>query len=172
MEIGKIYSLDVNEQKIISLVSEMRQLNKEKTGWNGSGRVAEKGGVDLNILGFGAEYIYCREKNLFPDFEIKNTSKKQKTDDYDATWMGMTVDVKTARKQYPLMVPEYNKCDVDIFAFFVCEKYPNYEFKGYATNEMMFQKSNLRQTRVMAYCLEQKELLNENEIKKQTINYI
>ena len=172
MVVGKTYSLDANEQKIISLVSEMRQSNKEKTGWDGSGRVAQNGGVDLNVLGFGAEYIFCREKNLFPDFEIKNTSKRQKTDDYDAKWMDMTVDVKTARKQYPLMVPEYNKCDVDLFAFFVCIKYPNYEFKGYATNEMIFQENNLKQTRVMAYCLEQNELLNEYEIKKQTINYI
>ena len=62
------------------------------------------------------------------------------------------------------MVPEYNKCDVDIFAFFICEKYPNYQFKGYATNEMIFQEKNLKQTRVMAYCLEQKQLLSEDEL--------
>lgn len=164
MEINKIYKLDKYEQQIISLIAQMRQSNKEKTGWDGSGRVAQIGGVNLNVLGFGAEYIFCREKNCFPDFEIKNTSKRQKTDDYDANWSGFTVDVKTSKKQNPLMVPEYNKCDVDIFAFFICEKYPNYQFKGYATNEMIFQEKNLKQTRVMAYCLEQKQLLSEDEL--------
>tara|TARA_R110002126_G_scaffold169154_4_gene317701 strand:+ start:3987 stop:4502 length:516 start_codon:yes stop_codon:yes gene_type:complete len=164
LQINEIYTLDIHEQKIVELVAEMRQSNKEKTGWDGSGRVAEFGGVNLNVFGFGAEYIFCREKNTFPDFEIKNTSKRQKTDDYDCNWLSMSVDVKTSQKQFPLMVPKFNKCDVDLFAFFVCEKYPNYQFKGYATNEMLFQDSNLRQTRVMAYCLDQNKLVNEDEL--------
>ena len=74
LQINEIYTLDIHEQKIVELVAEMRQSNKEKTGWDGAGRVAEFGGVNLNVFGFGAEYIFCREKNTFPDFEIKNTN--------------------------------------------------------------------------------------------------
>jgi len=105
LQTNEIYTLDIHEQKIVELVAEMRQSNKEKTGWDGAGRVAEFGGVNLNVFGFGAEYIFCREKNTFPDFEIKNTSKRQKTDDYDCNWLSMSVDVKTSQKQFPLMVP-------------------------------------------------------------------
>ena len=34
LQINEIYTLDIHEQKIVELVAEMRQSNKEKTGWD------------------------------------------------------------------------------------------------------------------------------------------
>ena len=79
MKIGNVYILDKTEQEIVELVASQRQNNKVKTGWDGKGTVNEKSGVDLNIVGFGAEFIFCRELNLYPDFKIHNTSKSNGT---------------------------------------------------------------------------------------------
>ena len=162
---GDIYVLDKFEMKIVELSANQRHNNKIDTGWDGSKTVNKKSEVDLNIIGFGGEFIFCREFNLYPDFKIHNTSKVLKTDDFDATWKGHSVDVKCNRKKiHPLMVPEYAKGDCKIFVLFSVD-YPKYTFKGFALNEMLFKKENLRQTRVMAYVLEKKELLNLNELK-------
>ena len=45
LQINETYTLDIHEQKIVELVAEMRQSNKEKTGWDGSGRVAKSENV-------------------------------------------------------------------------------------------------------------------------------
>ena len=71
---NQIFTLDKLEQKIVYTIANERQTNKEKTGWNGYRTVAEKNDVNLNLVGFGAEFIFCRELNLFPDFTILNTS--------------------------------------------------------------------------------------------------
>ena len=57
LQINEIYTLDIHEQKIVELVAEMRQSNKEKTGWDGSGRVAEFGGVDLNVFIYSVLFL-------------------------------------------------------------------------------------------------------------------
>ena len=145
---------------MVELVAFLRQENKEKTGWNGKGTVSTQDRYELNRNGFGAEFLFCRENNLHPDFLISNTSKIKGTDNYDAILNEKTIDVKSSNKNHPLMIPQYLKSNVDYFAYFLC-KYPEYKFMGFATNEMIFKEENLRQTRVMAYVLEQKELLDK-----------
>jgi len=157
---NKIYKLRTEEQKIVELVAFLRQENKEKTGWNGKGTVSSNDPYEQNRNGFGAEFLFCRENNLCPDFIIGNTSKFKGTDNYDAILNGKTIDVKSSNKNHPLMIPDYLKSNVDYFAYFLC-KYPQYKFMGYATNEMIFREENLRQTRVMAYVLEHQGLLNK-----------
>lgn len=159
MKIGKIYTLNKAEQQIVELIGNLRHSNKIKTGWDGFRVVNEKSDLNLNICGFGGEFIFCREKNLFPDFTIGNTSKVLKTDNYDAIWKGKTIDVKVNRNhKNPFMIPEYAKTDCELFALFSCI-YPRYRFEGFATNEMIFKKENLRQTRVMAYVLDKENLI-------------
>lgn len=159
MKIGQIYTLNETEQQIVELIGNLRHSNKIKTGWDGFKVVNEKSDLDLNICGFGGEFIFCREKNLFPDFTIGNTSKVLKTDTYDAIWNGKTVDVKVNRNhKNPFMIPQYAKTDCELFALFSCI-YPRYRFEGFATNEMIFKKENLRQTRVMAYVLNKENLI-------------
>ena len=156
----KIYRLKNEEQKVVDLIACLRQANKEDTGWDGRGTVSTNDPFEQNRNGFGAEFLFCREYNLHPDFSIGNTSKFKGTDNYDAILNGKTIDVKSSNKNHPLMIPHYLKSNVDLFAYFLC-KYPEYKFMGFATNEMIFKEENLRQTRVMAYVLEQKELLNK-----------
>jgi hypothetical protein len=161
--INKVYKLDKYEQAIVKLSAEQRHNNKIKTGWDGLKTVNKKSMIELNISGFGGEFIFCREKNLYPDFKIHNTSKKLKTDNYDATWLGQSVDVKVNRKDHPLMIPEYANTDCKIFALFTCN-YPSYTFEGYCLNSIIFQKKNLKMTRVKAYVIEKNLLLTEKEM--------
>ena len=50
---------------------------------------------------------------------------------------------------------------VIVICFFLfSSKFPKYRFEGYATNEMIFKKENLRMTRVMAYVLDKIKLLD------------
>lgn len=163
MIIGKTYKLDNHEQDIVYLAAEQRHNNKVKTGWDGHKTVNKKSFIELNITGFGGEFIFCREKNLYPDFKIHNTSKKLKTDSYDACWLGRSVDIKVNRKDHPLMIPEYANTDCEIFALFTCN-YPNYTFEGYSLNSIIFQNKNLKMTRVKAYVLEKNLLLTEKEM--------
>tara|TARA_A100001201_G_scaffold37890_2_gene39796 strand:+ start:13765 stop:14268 length:504 start_codon:yes stop_codon:yes gene_type:complete len=161
---NQIFTLDKLEQKIVYTIANERQINKEKTGWNGYRTVAKKNDVNLNLVGFGAEFIFCRELNLFPDFTILNTSKTLGTDKYDCIYKNFTVDVKVNRNvNNPLMIPEYAKTNCKLFALFVC-KFPKYRFEGFATNKMIFQKNNLRMTRVQSYVLNKKYLLDFDEL--------
>jgi len=164
MHKGEIFYLNITERFIVEKVAEARQKNKENTKWNGHRTVAEKSSVELNVAGFGAEFIFCREMNIFPDFEIKNTSKVKGTDLYDAIWKGYTIDVKVNRNpNNPLMIPEYAKSNCDLFVLFSC-KYPKYRFEGFATNKMIFNKNNIRMTRVSAYVLEKIKLLSIKDL--------
>tara|TARA_R110002153_G_scaffold35433_1_gene105367 strand:+ start:571 stop:1080 length:510 start_codon:yes stop_codon:yes gene_type:complete len=163
MIIGKVYSLDEYEQAIVKLSANQRHNNKIKTGWDGSKTVNFKSELDLNIVGFGGEFIFARENNLYPDFKIHNTSKVLKTDDYDANWLGNSVDVKVNRKNHPLMIPEYANTDCKIFALFT-SNYPNYTFEGFSLNQIIFQEKNKKMTKVKSYVIEKKDLLNLNEL--------
>jgi len=163
MKINSVHILEPLEQQIVELTAKARQDNKELTGWNGSGTVSnDNKHLHRNIIGFGAEFIFCKYYNLHCDYSIGNTSKKKGTDNYDAVIDGFTIDVKTTEKNHPLMIAEYLKSDVDGFAFFHCN-YPKYIFKGFATNELLFQEKNKRQTLVKSYVLEIEDLLNDTE---------
>ena len=163
MIIGKLYKLDQYEQDIVYLAAKQRHNNKIKTGWDGSKTVNPKSELDLNIVGFGGEFIFARENNLYPDFKIHNTSKVLNTDDYDANWLGHTVDIKVNRKDHPLMIPEYANTDCKIFALFTCN-YPNYTFEGFTTNDIIFQNCNKRMTKVKSYVIEKNDLLSYKEL--------
>lgn len=164
MKIGNVYVLDKKEQELVEFVASQRHNNKIKTGWDGTKTVNENSVVDLNIVGFGAEYIFCRELNLCPDFKIHNTSKQQGTDYYDAILKGKTVDVKVNRNyKHPLMIPAYAKTDCNLFALFSCI-YPRFRFEGFATNEMVYKKSNIRMTRVESYVIEKADLLEITQV--------
>tara|TARA_R110000822_G_scaffold146658_2_gene285791 strand:+ start:2392 stop:2901 length:510 start_codon:yes stop_codon:yes gene_type:complete len=164
MIIGKKYILDQYEQSIVELSANQRHNNKVNTGWDGFKTVNKKSDVNLDVVGFGGEFIFCRENNLYPDFKIHNTSKVLKTDDYDATWMGHSVDIKVNRKDHPLMIPEYAKTDCKIFALFTC-KYPAYIFEGFTINDIVFQEKNIRMTRVNAFVINKKDLLSLDELQ-------
>ena len=164
MKIGNVYVLDKKEQELVEFVASQRHNNKIKTGWDGTKTVNENSVVDLNIVGFGAEYIFCRELNLYPDFKIHNTSKVKGTDNYDAIYKSKTIDVKVNRNhKHPLMIPSYAKTDCNLFALFSCI-YPRYRFEGFATNEMVFNKSNIRMTRVESYVIEKADLLEITQV--------
>ena len=161
---NKLYKLDKYEQQIVELAAKQRHINKKATGWDGYKTVNKKSMIELNIAGFGAEFIFCRELNLFPDFKIHNTSKKLGTDYFDAVFINKTVDVKVNRNpDNPLMIPEYAKSECQLFALFSCI-YPRYRFEGFATNKMIFKKSNLRMTRVMAYVVDKEKLLDIQDL--------
>jgi hypothetical protein len=164
LEINQTYWLDLHECELVRFVANQRQSNKEATGLDGKGTVNERSSVDLNSAGFGAEYLFCKQMNLMPDFSVGNTSKIKGTDLYDAQWNGMTVDVKVSRKHNnPMMIPTYSKCDVKIFAFFVGDL-PTYTFKGFATNAMVFDDRNIRMTRVESYVLKTTKMLSLEEL--------
>ena len=164
MQKDKFYFLDEWECDLIRFHAKQRQINKERSGIDGLGTVNEKSGLELNYAGFAAEYIFCREMNLFPDFSVNNDSKIKGTDKYDATWNGWSVDIKCSRNiRNPMMIPKYSKCDVDIFAFFQGDE-NRFEFKGFATNGMVFDERRLRHTRVLSYVLEPFDMLTMDEI--------
>ena len=164
MKKGKIYVLDYWEQQIVELASKQRHQNKIESGWNGYRTVNKESNIDLNIVGFGAEFIFCRELNLYPDFKIHNTSKQLGTDYYDAVFINNTVDVKVNRNyQNPLMIPKYAKSECNLFALFSCI-YPRFRFEGFATNQMVFKKSNLKMTKVESYVVEKKLLLDIQDL--------
>ena len=164
MEKDKFYFLDEWESELIRFHAKQRQINKERTGVDGLGTVSDKSGLKLNYAGFAAEYIFCREMNLMPDFSVGNTSKIKGTDKYDATWNGWSVDVKCSRNiNNPMMIPKYSICDVDIFAFFQGDE-TRFQFKGFATNGMVFDEKRLRHTRVLAYVLNTYDMLTMDEM--------
>jgi hypothetical protein len=164
MRKNKIYKLDYYEQQIVELAAKQRHNNKIKTGWNGFKTVNEKSEEILNIVGFGAEFIFCRELNLYPDFKIHNTSKQLGSDHFDAVFINNTVDVKVNRNyENPLMIPKYAKSDCDLFALFSCI-YPRYRFEGFATNKMVFQDKNIKMTKVESYVVEKKLLLDIQDL--------
>ena len=164
MKIGNVYILDKYEQQIVELSANQRHQNKINTGWNGHRTVNKSSTLDLDITGFGAEFIFCRELNLYPDFKIHNTSKVKGTDNYDAIYKGKTIDVKVNRNhKHPLMIPSYAKTDCNLFALFSCI-YPRYRFEGFATNKMVFNKSNIRMTRVESYVIEKADLLEITQV--------
>jgi hypothetical protein len=163
MIIGKIYKLDKWEQQIVQLSAEQRHNNKINTGWDGSKTVNPKSELDLNVTGFGGEFIFARENNLYPDFKIHNISKVLNTDNYDANWLKHSVDVKVNRKNHPLMIPEYANTDCKIFALFTCN-YPNYTFEGFTLNDIIFQDTNKKMTKVKSYVLEKNQLLSYKEL--------
>lgn len=163
MQIDSVYILEPLEQQIVELTAKARQNNKELTGVNGKGTAAnDDKHLYRNIIGFGAEFIFCKYYNIHCDYSIGNTSKIKGTDNYDAVINGLTIDVKVTEKDLPLMTPEYSKSTVDGFAFFHCN-YPEFTFKGFATNQQLFQQKNLRDVRVKSYVLDIKYLLNETE---------
>jgi hypothetical protein len=164
MKKGKIYKLDYWEQQIVELAGTQRHKNKIESGWNGFKTVNDKSIVALNIEGFGAEFIFCRELNLYPDFKIHNTSKQLGTDNYDAVFIDNTVDVKVNRNyKNPLMIPRYAKSNCDLFALFSCI-YPRYRFEGFATNKMLFKEKNLKMTKVESYVLDKSLLLDIKDL--------
>lgn len=163
MKINSVHILEPLEQQIVELTAKARQDNKELTGVNGKGTAAnDNKHLYRNVIGFGAEFVFCKYYNLHCDYSIGNTSKIKGTDNYDAVINGLTIDVKVTEKALPLMTPEYSKSDVDGFAFFHCT-YPEYIFKGFATNDLLFQEKNLRQIKVKSYVLEIEDLLNDTE---------
>ena len=164
MNKGQVCVLDEYERAIVELSANQRHQNKINTGWDGCGTVNENSSFELDRDGFGAEFIFCRELNLYPDFKIHNTSKRFGTDNYDANWMGMSVDVKVNRNyKNPLMIPERLKSQCQLFALFSCI-YPRYRFEGFATHQMIFKKENLKMTRVMAYVLDKHKLINKKDL--------
>ncbi len=167
---GKVYTLSELEQQVVELVGKARHKNKVSTNWDGHRTVNKVSSSDLNVAGFGGEYIFCRENNVMPDFIIGNTSKVIGTDNYDCWWNYHSVDVKVNRNpDNPLMVPTYAKTHCDIFALFSC-KYPKYRFEGYATNSMLFKIENVKQTIVPAYVVDKSELLSHLEILNKIDN--
>ena len=150
--------------EIVELVASKRQKNKEDTGKSGKGTAAtDDKHLERNIIGFGAEYLFCKYYNLFPDFSIGNTSKLKGTDPCDAILNGRTVDVKTTTKDYPLMTPYYSKSNCQIFALFYCE-YPKYKFEGFATNKMLFKQQNLLQRFTRSYLLKDSYVLDKEHL--------
>ena len=165
MNKNQVLILDKYEQQIVELVAKQRHDNKIKTGWNGYRTVNSESKWELNRDGFGAEFIFCREFNLCPDFKVHNTSKNLGTDYYDAFIWNQTIDIKVNRNaEHPLMIPEYAKSECQLFALFSC-KYPKYRFEGFATNRMVFKAENLRMTRVMSYVVEKHKLLSLDDLE-------
>lgn len=163
MKIGEIFELNKLEQEIVALTAKYRQINKENSGISGKGTVAnDHKHLHRNLIGFGAEFIFCKNFNIHSDYSINNNSKIKNTDNYDATLSGITIDVKTTEKNLPLMTPVWSKSDVHGFAFFGC-KYPKYKFFGFATNKMLFKEKNIRQTKVPAFVLEKRDLIGFSE---------
>ena len=62
-----------------------------------------------------------------------------------------------------MMIPEYSVSDVDIFAFFQGDE-KRFEFKGFATNGMVFNERRLRHTRVLSYVVHPFDMLTMDEI--------
>ena len=118
MEKNKLYNLSKSEIDLINFVAKQRQDHKEKTGWDGLKTKSKKPRLELNKMGFGAEFIFCREMNLMPDFKVYNKSKENGSDEYDANYRGFSIDVKCTSKHYPLMVSPDLRSDCNIFAFF------------------------------------------------------
>lgn len=164
MQKDEFYFLDEWESDLIRFHAKQRQINKERSGIDGLGSVEKNNALERNYAGFAAEYIFCREMNLFPDFSVNNDSKKKGTDKYDATWNGWSVDVKCSRNtRNPMMIPHYSKCDVQLFAFFQGDE-TRFKFRGFATNGMVFNENNLRHTRVLSYVLEPHKMLTLDEL--------
>ena len=115
MEKNKIYNLSIAEIDLINFVAKQRQDHKEKTGWDGLKTKSKKPRLELNRMGFGAEFIFCREMNLMPDFKVYNKSKENGSDKYDANYKGFSIDVKCTSKHYPLMVSPDLRSDCNIF---------------------------------------------------------
>ena len=171
MKIGDVFTLTEIDIQIVELVAYKRQKNKEDTGKNGLGTAAlDTKHLERNIIGFGAEQTFCKSYNLFPDFWIGNTSKSKGTDPCDAILHKKTIDVKTSTKDYPLMTPHYSISNCDIFALFYCI-YPKYRFEGFATNDMLFNKQNLKKKYSESYILKdsyvlpKQYLLEYNELR-------
>ena len=159
MNKGDIFTLSEIDIQIVELVAHRRQKNKEDTCKNGLGTAAiDNKHLERNIIGFGAEYLFCKSYNLFPDFSIGNTSKLKGTDPCDAILGTKTIDVKTSTKDYPLMTPHYSISNCNIFALFYCI-YPKYRFEGFATNNMLFNKQNLKKKYSESYILKDSYVL-------------
>ena len=148
MIINKTYHLADYELDLISFVANQRQKNNIKTGFDGLKTLAPetKSRLELNKMGFGAEYIFCKEMNLMPDFTIHNKRKSNNSDDFDALWNGFSVDVKASGSKYPLRIRKDLRSNCQIFAYFktFSKQFRSYKFIGFATNEMIFDPKNIK----------------------------
>tara|TARA_Y100001937_G_C7134438_1_gene339229 strand:+ start:5548 stop:6069 length:522 start_codon:yes stop_codon:yes gene_type:complete len=166
VEKNKIYNLSTAEIDLINFVAKQRQDHKEKTGWDGLKTKSKRPRLELNKMGFGAEFIFCREMNLMPDFKVYNKSKENGSDEYDANYKGFSIDVKCTSKHYPLMVSPDLKSDCNIFAFFRSEfPFKSFRFIGFATNKMLFQEKNISYRYFNNYILKDYDLINLNQLK-------
>tara|TARA_R100000388_G_scaffold20878_1_gene15787 strand:- start:693 stop:1187 length:495 start_codon:yes stop_codon:yes gene_type:complete len=160
----KVFTLNKFEQQIVEMVGNARHEQNCSVG-RGKGTINKINDSQLDIIGFGAEFIFCRELNLFPDFKIEIFSKNEGTDHYDCVYKNKTFDIKANRNyKNPLMIPAHLKSDCDFFALFSCI-YPRYRFEGFATNEMVYKKENLRMTRIKSFVLEKSKLLTLKQLK-------
>ena len=173
ISIGDSFKLSNIEKEIINLIAFKRQENKEKSNLDGKGQANYKKGLYNNKLGFAGEFLFCKGFNLFPDFEICNTSKIKKTDTGDAIINNKTVDVKTSCNSNYLMTPSYSKSNIDLFAkFYLDKENKKFIFQGFASNQMLFNSINLKYKKekyltVDSYVLNTSQLLNYNQIINQ-----
>ena len=165
---NKYYNLTDHEMELISFVANQRQKNKEKTGFDGLKTKSKKPRLELNKMGFGAEFIFCKEMNLMPDFKIHNNRKSNGSDDFDANYNGFSVDVKSTSGDYPLMISPDLKSNCDIYAFFRSfSPYSSYKFIGFATKEMLFQDKNISGRYFGNYRLFDHDLININQLNNK-----
>ncbi len=98
-------------------------------------------GEFLDLNGLGAELIFCKMFNLYPDLSVGARSGG-----YDAlTKKGYKVDVKTTKYQHGHLLATQKKKNekTDIYVLMIGD-FPTYRFAGFIDKEELFDEKNLK----------------------------
>jgi len=171
IEIGTEVELDEIEQKIAKHIAKQRYENNRKKNVTNA-KIGNQSNELTDLDGFGAELVFCKLFNRYPDLSIEPRTSKE--DQGDAIVQLMQSDVKVDVKctKYPtgrLITPTWkNKGAVDLYALIVGE-FPKYTFKGFMTADELMKDERIGDLGhgKKSYIAEQSELVDLKQLEEE-----
>jgi hypothetical protein len=144
------------EQVLCHLIAKERFKQNRQNGVIDN-KIGPQSTDNTDLEGIGAEIAFCKYANLYPDFTIG--PRKGGFDCISKT--GLKVDVKQTsyKNGHLLAVAGKKKEDAEVYVLMI-GTFPNYEYKGFATKDMLINNSKLKSFGYKpTFALSQDELL-------------
>lgn len=142
-----------HEIQIIKLIGGMRYLIARSNNIKDK-KVSDINGLDMDAMGFAAEYAFAKAMNTFPDLGLIPRSGSA-----DGIFNGKRYDIKaTERENGRLLCTMKFNPDVDVYVLAIV-KIPNVKFVGWAYSyELRKEKNIVNLGRGETYALDQEQL--------------
>jgi hypothetical protein len=126
------------EQQLAEFISEAKQSLSERSGFIDK-KMDTRSAKEIQRQGFGAELAVCKLLGVYPDLSPHYS-------DYDFTWNGKTVDVKSRRPDNAaLIIPGHQKNKQKDLYILVTGEFPEYDVKAFVEKERVFLDKNIKQ---------------------------